>query len=70
VKEFEPSPNFVTRVMAVVREEAHRREISVRWSAASLPKPVRCSVVFGAALITIANLLRLLLLFVAPSLCG
>jgi hypothetical protein len=70
VKEFEPSPHFVARVMAVVRAENPSREVPAPWSFAGLSTPLRCSLALGGALVTIGNLLRILASFFAPTLCG
>ena len=41
MKEFEPSPDFVARVMASVRAEAHTCAVATRWSTARCP--LRCA---------------------------
>ena len=70
MKDFEPSPHFVARVMAMVRAENSGREVPAPWSIAGLSTPLRCSVALGAALVTVGNLVRILAMFFAPSLCG
>jgi hypothetical protein len=70
VKGFEPSPDFVQRVMATVRQEERIRERAAMAAVSRLPTPVRWSMLFGASLVAVANLLRILLPFFAPSVCG
>jgi hypothetical protein len=70
VKDFEPSPHFVARVMAAVRAENQDGEVPVPWSIAGLSVPLRCSVALGGALVTAGNLLWILASFLAPAVCG
>ncbi len=70
MKDFEPSPHFVDRVMAVVRAENRGRQVPAPWTFARLSTPLRCSVALCGALVTVGNLLWILATFLAPSLCG
>lgn len=71
MKEFEPSPDFVDRVMAAVRAETDSAVTPdvppvSRWITST---PLRWSLVLGGAVVTLINLLRMLASVFAPVLC-
>lgn len=71
MKEFEPAPDFVDRVMAAVRTEIEGTAVldvpSVsRWITST---PLRWSLVLGGAAVTLINLFRMLASVFAPVLC-
>ncbi len=70
MKEFEPSPDFVARVMASVRAEAHTCAVATRWLTAALSTPLRWWLAFAGGLMALGNLLRILASFFSPTLCG
>lgn len=71
MKEFEPSPDFVDRVMTAVRAETDSSAAPAaptvsRWITST---PLRWSLVLGGAMVTLINLLRMLASVFAPALC-
>jgi ABC-type uncharacterized transport system permease subunit len=71
MREFEPSPEFVSRVM----ERVHAYEASMRRArrAASRlyrSRSFRIAVTAGGLLVAAANMVRLYLMFFAPLACG
>lgn len=69
MKEFEPSPHFVARVMNLVRAETRGGKDRAPWSLALSSASFRYAVAFGGTLVTIGNLFRILAPFFTPSLC-
>ena len=70
MKEFEPSPDFEARVMAAVRAEAYSPAAPAPWRFTALPAQLRWSLALGGAVMTLANLFRMLSSVFAPALCG
>lgn len=70
MKEFEPSPEFVARVMAAVRAESRTGTVSVAESIFIMSVPLRWSLALGGAVMTLFNLFRMLASVFAPALCG
>jgi hypothetical protein len=70
MKEFEPSPDFVARVMTAVHAEARPCAVSVGVSVFVKSVPLRWSLALGGAVMTLFNLFRLLAPIFAPTLCG
>ena len=70
MKEFEPSPDFVARVMASVRADAQTRAVTSPWSAAALSTPLRWWLALAGGVMALGNLLRILASFFSPALCG
>ena len=69
--DFEPSPDFVDRVMTVVRSEvesaaAVETKTLSGWLAST---PLRWSLALGGAVVTVVNLVRILAAVFAPALC-
>ncbi len=69
MKEFEPSPHFVPRVMSMVRAEAESGKERTPWPPALSSAWFRYSVALGGALVTLGNLFRILAPFFTPALC-
>jgi len=70
MKEFEPSPDFAARVMTAVRAEVQSHVLSDPWLVVTLSTPLRWSLAFGGAVMTLVNLFRMLASVFAPALCG
>ena len=71
MKNFEPTNQFVPRVMARVRAyEAARSLDTARTERLLFAGPVRFALSAGGALLGIVNLARILFTFVSPALCG
>ena len=71
MKEFEPSPEFVSRVMERVHAyEASRRRTRRMVSRLYHSRSFRIAVTAGGLLVAAANLVRLYLMFFAPLACG
>ena len=68
MKEFEPSPNFVARVMTEVRAEVNSRAVSD--PIFTLAGPLRWWLALGGGIMTLINLFRMLASVFAPALCG
>jgi len=71
MNDFEPSPDFVDRVMTAVRSEADSATAAEAkslsgWLAST---PLRWSLALGGAVVTVINLVRMLAAVFAPALC-
>lgn len=71
MKEFEPSPDFVSRVMRVVAAETVTcaRPAVASGRVLLTPIAVRALVAAGGALLGLFNLLRLWLTVFSPAIC-
>ena len=70
MKEFEPSPDFVARVMQVVQAEARSCTDSFGESVLMKSTPLRWSLALGGAAMTLLNLFRLLASLFIPAFCS
>lgn len=71
MKEFEPSSDFVARVMTAVRAESRTGTDCVAESVFIMSSmPIRWSLALGGAVMTLFNLFRMLASLFAPALCG
>ncbi len=70
MKEFEPSPDFVARVMASIPAKHQARAVPDLWLTITLSRPLRWALTLGGAVMTGVNMFRMLSLVFAPSLCG
>ena len=70
MKEFEPSPDFVARVMQSVQAEARPCADPVGESVFTRSTPLRWSLALGGAAMTLLNLFRLLASLFIPALCS
>lgn len=70
MKEFEPSPDFVARVMQAVQAEARYCTDSFGESVLMKSLPLRWSLALGGAAMTLLNLFRLLASLFIPALCS
>ena len=70
MKEFEPSPDFVARVMASIPAKHQARTVSDPWLSVTLSRPLRWALALGGAVMTGVNMFRMLSLVFAPSFCG
>ncbi len=71
MRDFEPTPNFISRVMADVR--AYEAAISPGTSRAErflLAGSVRYALSAAGGLLGIVNLARIVLTFISPAPCG
>ncbi len=70
MKSFEPSPSFVSRVMAGVRAyEAARSAVPARVRQILSLRSVRCALTVGGGLAGAINIVRIWLAVFAPALC-
>ncbi len=70
MKEFEPSPDFVSRVMASIPAKHQTHAVPDPWLAVTLSRPLRWGLTLGGALLTLVNMFRMMASVFAPSLCG
>ena len=70
MKEFEPSPDFVARVMKGVQAEARSCTDAFGESVLMKSLPLRWSLALGGAAMTLLNLFRLLASLFIPALCS
>jgi hypothetical protein len=70
MKEFEPSPDFVSRVMASIPAKHQAHAVPDPWLAVTLSRPLRWAVTLGGGLIAGVNMIRMMASILAPSLCG
>lgn len=70
MKEFKPSPWFVSRVMAGVRDYEAARSREPTWAQRALSlRAVRYALTAGGALLGLINLVRMCLAVFSPALC-
>jgi len=69
MKNFEPSPDFVNRVMVAVRAETRETEPVPSPSIWLTSTPLRWALICGGAAMTLINLARMLASVFAPALC-
>jgi hypothetical protein len=70
MKEFEPSRDFVRKVMQGVRAcEAGNRDRTMIAERLLSSRRVRITLSMGGAMIGIINLIRISLIFLSPALC-
>jgi hypothetical protein len=70
MKEFEPSPDFVNRVMKAVLVESATRTDSLHFGMVVTSVFLRWSLVLGGILVTLLNLFRVAASIFVPSLCS
>ena len=71
MREFEPSPEFVSRIMERVHAyELSRRKAQRAASRLYHSRSFRIAVTAGGLLVAAANMVRLYLMFFAPLACG
>jgi hypothetical protein len=70
MKDFEPTDNFVPRVMADVHAyEASRRLKIKKMEVLLFSRPLRYALSAGGVLLSIANIIRMASTFISPALC-
>jgi hypothetical protein len=70
MKQFDPSHDFVARVMTAVHAEVRTCAVSVAESVFMKSTLLRWSLALAAAAMTLLNLFRMLACVLSPAYCG